>query len=333
MSNREESKRRKLGRSAIDVLPIGLGCMSLSGVYGAADDEAGIELIHHALDLGVDFLDTADVYGGGHNERLVGQAIANRRDELVLATKFGHVRQDDGSVAVDGRPEYVIAACDASLKRLGVDAIDIYFQHRVDRNVPIEETVGAMASLVAQGKVRAIGLGEAGPDTIRRAHREHPIAAVQSEYSLLYRADAEAVLATTRELDISFVAYAPLGRSLLTSQAYTAASIEEGDQRKRFARFASDNLARNLELVAWLDAKAAAAGCTTPQLALAWLLAQGDDIIVIPGTKKISRLEENFGALNVDLTAEDVAAISAAVPPGAGAGDRYPEAMMKNLNL
>ena len=333
MNNANTANKRRLGASGLAVSPVGLGCMSLSGVYGAADDAAGIALIHHALDQGVDFFDTADVYGGGHNEQLVGQAIAGRRDALVLATKFGHVRQDDGSVTVDGRPEYVATACEASLKRLGVETIDIYFQHRVDRNVPIEDTVGAMARLVAQGKVRALGLGEAGPDTIRRAHKEHPIAAVQSEYSLLYRSDAEAALEATRELGIAFVAYAPLGRSLLTNQAPTADSLADSDQRKRFARFDGENFKCNRQLVERLDALAAEKGCTTPQLALAWLLAQGDDIIVIPGTKRIERLDENLEAAAVDLTVDDVARISQALPPGAGAGDRYPAAMMGNLNL
>ena len=333
MSTNLRTAKRNLGGSGIEVGPIGLGCISLSRVYGAADDGAATRLIHHALDRGVDFFDTANVYGGGHNERLVGGAIAPRRDELVLATKFGPVRQDDGSVTVNGRPEHVIASCEASLDRLGIDVIDIYFQHRVDRDVPIEETVGAMASLVAQGKVRCLGLGEARPDTLRRAHSVHRIAAVQSEYSLLYRTDAENTLATTRELGIAFVAYAPLGRGLLTSQASSTGDIDPGDSRNRFPRFDGKNLDRNLELVERLDTIAMDKGCTTAQLALAWLLAQGDDIIVIPGTKRIERLDENLGALTVELTPGDLARISDAVPPGAGAGDRYPESMMANLNL
>ncbi|HKV14441.1 MAG TPA: aldo/keto reductase, partial [Reyranella sp.] len=289
---------RKLGASTLGVFPIGLGCMSLSGAYGKSDDVEAIRVVHHAIDRGVTLLDSSDMYGWGHNETLLGRALAGgRRDKVVLATKFGQTQRPGGANGVDGRPEYVKAACEASLKRLGVEVIDLYYQHRVDPSVPIEETVGAMGELVTAGKVRALGLSEARPETIRRAHETFPIAAVQSEYSLLYREQAEETLQTTRELGISFVAYSPLGRSLLTGSVRQASDIPEGDGRGRHPRFAADNLARNLELVSAIEVVAKAKGCTAGQVALAWLLAQGPDIVPIPGTKRVDRLDQNLGAL------------------------------------
>ena len=261
--------------------------MSLRGAYGKGDDAESIKVVHHAIDHGVNFLDSSDMYGWGHNETLLGKALTGgRRDKVVLATKFGQTQQPGGANGVNGRPEYVKQACEASLKRLGVDVIDLYYQHRVDPAVPIEDTVGAMAELVKAGKVKAIGLSEANPDTIRRAHKTHPLAAVQSEYSLLYRQHAEETLATTRPLGISYVAYSPLGRSMLTGAVKSASDIPEGDGRGRHPRFAGDNLARNLQLVAAIEAMAKAKGCTPGQVALAWLLAQGTDIVPIPGTKR-----------------------------------------------
>jgi aryl-alcohol dehydrogenase-like predicted oxidoreductase len=319
---------RKLGGSSLSVFPIGLGCMSLSGTYGKSDDAESIRVVHHAIDRGVNFLDSSDMYGWGHNESLLGKALAGRRDKVVLATKFGQTQN-----GVIGRPDYVKQACEASLKRLGVDEIDLYFQHRVDPSVPIEETVGAMGELVKAGKVKALGLSEARPDTIRRAHATHPIAAVQSEYSLLYRQHAEETLQTTRPLGISYIAYSPLGRSLLTGSVKAAADIPEGDGRGRHPRFAGDNLARNLKLVAAIEAMAKAKGCTPGQVALAWLLAQGADIVPIPGTKRAARVDENVGAPGVALSADDVARLSAALPPGAAAGGRYPDGAMKAVYL
>ncbi len=325
--------KRSLGSSGIPVSPLGLGCMSFSGVYGASDDGAAIGVIREAIDRGVTMLDTADMYGWGHNETLVGKAIAGRRADIVLASKFGQVQRPGGLNGVDGSPDYVAKACDASLKRLGVEVIDLYYQHRVDPAVPIEETVGAMAELVKRGKVRALGLSEARPETIRRAHHVHPIAAVQSEYSLLYRRDAEETLRTTRELGISFVAYSPLGRGLLTGQVNAAADIPEGDGRRRHPRFAEANLDTNLALVRRIATIARGKGCTPAQLVLAWLLAQGPDIVAIPGTKRTERLTENLGALAVELTAAEAAEIAAAVPSDAVAGTRYSEAQMKGIYL
>jgi aryl-alcohol dehydrogenase-like predicted oxidoreductase len=325
---------RRLGNSTIDVFPVGLGCMSFSGAYGKSDDQRAIDVIHHALDRGVTMLDSSDMYGWGHNETLLGKAIAgSRRAKVILATKFGQTQEPGGANGVNGRPDYVKAACDASLKRLGVEVIDLYYQHRVDPTVAIEETVGAMADLVRAGKVRALGLSEARPETIRRAHAVHPIAAVQSEYSLLYRTEAEETLATTRTLGISFVAYSPLGRSLLTGGVRQAADIPEGDGRRRHPRFAADNLARNLELVATIEAVARDKGCTCGQVALAWLLAQGSDIVPIPGTKHAERVDQNLAALDVALSPDDVARLSAALPPGAAAGTRYAEAQLKAVYL
>jgi aryl-alcohol dehydrogenase-like predicted oxidoreductase len=324
--------KRKLGASGIEVSELGFGCMSLSGVYGPSDDAAGIDLIHAAIERGVTLIDTADMYGWGHNEQLVGRAIAGRRDKIVLATKFGNMGGKDGKYA-DGRPEYVATACEASLKRLGVNVIDLWYQHRIDPNVPIEDTVGAMARLVAQGKVRALGLSEARPDTIRRAHKVHPIAAVQNEYSLLFRVEAEEARAATRALGISMVAYSPLGRGLLTATSSEPKKLPEGDPRVRHPRFAGDNLLHNRDLVARIEAIALEIGCTQAQLVLAWLLAQGEDVIPIPGTKRLARLEENLGALKVQLGANDIARITAAIPPGAAAGTRYPEAQMHSVYL
>ncbi len=294
--------QRKLGTSGINVSAVGFGCMSLSGVYGPSDDAAGVDLIRAAIDRGVTLIDTSDMYGWGHNEQLVGRAIAGRRDKIVLATKFGNLGGKDGKFA-DGRPEYVVASCEASLKRLGVDVIDLYYQHRIDPNVPIEDTVGAMALLVKQGKVRALGLSEARPDTIRRAHKVHPIAAVQNEYSLLYRVEAEEARQATRALGISLVAYSPLGRGLLTATSAEPKQLAEGDPRARHPRFAGANFAHNRDLVARIETIALQNGCTQAQLVLAWLLAQGDDVIPIPGTKRLARLEENLGALKVQLGA------------------------------
>jgi aryl-alcohol dehydrogenase-like predicted oxidoreductase len=323
---------RKLGKSGLAVFPVGLGCMSLSGVYGKSDDAAGLDLLDAAIEAGVTLLDSSDMYGWGHNEELLARAIAGRRERIVLATKFGNLGGRGGRAA-DGRPEYVAQACEASLKRLGVEVIDLYYQHRVDPSVPIEETVGAMARLVQEGKVRALGLSEANPATIRRAHAIHPIAAIQNEFSLLYRVEAEETLRTTRELGIAFVAYAPLGRGLLTAHVDPLESLAEDDARRRHPRFADANLAQNLKLVDAVAAIAAAKGCTPAQLVLAWLLAQGDDIIPIPGTKQRARLTENLGATAVVLTDADLAAIAEAVPPNAAAGLRYPQAAMSGVYL
>jgi aryl-alcohol dehydrogenase-like predicted oxidoreductase len=324
--------KRVLGRSGIEVPALGLGCMSFSGVYGASSDSEGIAVIHAALDRGIVLLDTSDAYGSGHNEELVGRAIKGRRSEVVLATKFGNLGGRGGKYA-DGRPEHVQSACDASLVRLGVETIDLYYQHRVDPLVPIEDTVGAMARLVEQGKVRALGLSEARPETIRRAHRVHAIAAVQNEFSLLYRVEAEETRRTTVELGISFVAYSPLGRGLLTAKVEDPQTVSETDTRRRHPRFAPENLSRNLDLVHRVEAMAREKGCTVGQLALAWLLGQGEDVIAIPGTKRKERLLENIQSLFVHLTDSERARISEAVPTGAAAGSRYPEAQMASLYL
>jgi aryl-alcohol dehydrogenase-like predicted oxidoreductase len=320
-------EHRRVGKDGLQVSAIGLGCMSLSGIYGKSDDEAGIAVIQHAIERGIDFLDSSDMYGWGHNEQLLGRALKGRRDRVVLATKFGQVKTATGQ-GVDGRPQYVIEACEASLKRLGVDVIDLYYQHRVDTKVPIEDTVGAMAKLVAQGKVRHLGLSEARPETIRRAHTVHPIAAVQTEYSLLYRTEAEETLRTTRELGISFVAYSPLGRGFLTGTIKTADDVK-GDRRADHPRFVAQNFAHNLALVERVAAIAREKNCTPGQLAVAWLLAQGPDIVPIPGTKRRERVDEAIGAAAVKLSPADVRRIAAAVPPEAAAGARYPEAAMR----
>ena len=329
MAQTGKLEHRSLGRDGLSVSAIGLGCMSLSGIYGAADDAASEDLIRYAIDQGVDHVDSSDMYGWGHNEDVIGRAIKGRRDRVVLATKFGQTQNPGGPNGVNGRPEYVMQACEANLKRLGVDTIDLYYQHRVDPSVPIEDTVGAMARLVQQGKVRHLGLSEAAPETIRRAHKVHPIAAVQTEYSLLYRTEAEETRETTRSLGISFVAYAPLGRGFLTGAIQTFADID--GRRAAHPRFQEENFARNRELVAQVETIAQEKGCTPAQLTLAWLLAQGPDVVAIPGTRYKQRMDENVGALRVRLTPDDVARISAAIPSGAAAGTRYPAGGMKGV--
>jgi len=327
-------EKRKLGRSPLEVSAVGLGLMSMSGIYGNADDEESIGVIHHALERGVNHLDSSDMYGWGHNETLLGRALKGGwRDKALVVTKFGQVKGADGKQGVDGRPEYVQRACEASLKRLGVDVIDLYYQHRVDPNVPIEETVGAMKKLVEQGKVRAIGLSEARPETIRRAHKVHPVAAVQNEFSLLYRKEGEETLRTTRELGITLVAYAPLGRSMLTGSVHGKQDLPEGDRRLAHPRFQGENLDKNLEILARLEAIAKQKKCTPAQLVLAWVLAQGKDVVTIPGTKRKQRLDENLAALNIRLSEADLKMISDAAPVGAGAGPRYPAENMKRVYL
>ena len=327
-------EQRTLGKSGINVSAIGLGLMSMSGVYGKPDDAESIAVIHHALELGVTLLDSSDMYGWGQGEELLGRALKGRRDRAIVMTKFGQVKNPSGGGnLVNGRPEYVIEACDASLKRLGLNEIDLYYQHRVDPKVPIEETVGGMKRLVEQGKVRALGLCEAAPSTVRRAHSVHPLAALQTEFSLLYREEAEAVLATLRELGISFVAYSPLGRSMLTGSVKTVADIPDGDRRRDHPRFQEANLLKNRELVERIESMASQKGCTPGQLVLAWLLAQGKDIVPIPGTKHRGRLDENVGALGVKLEPSDVQHLAEAIPTGAAAGLRYPEPQMKGVNI
>jgi aryl-alcohol dehydrogenase-like predicted oxidoreductase len=317
--------RRKLGTQGLDVSALGLGCMGMSEFYGTTDEGEAIATIQRALEFGIDFLDTADMYGRGANELLVGKAIAERRDEVVLATKFGNVRNDDGSREIRGDAEYVRQACDASLQRLGLEHIDLYYQHRVDIRVPIEETVGAMAELVEAGKVRYLGLSEAGPETIRRAHAVHPISALQSEYSLWTRDPEEGPLPACRELGIGFVAYSPLGRGFLTGQIRSPEDFGDDDFRSYLPRFQGENFQRNLDLVAQVEQIAEEKGRTPSQLALAWVLGRGDDIVPIPGTKRRRYLEENAEAVDVELTDDDVERLEQAFPQGAAAGDRYPD--------
>jgi aryl-alcohol dehydrogenase-like predicted oxidoreductase len=316
--------KRTLGQG-LEVSAEGLGCMGMSAWYGEIDEDESIATIHRALDLGIDFLDTADIYGAefGDNERLVGRAIADRRDEVVLATKFANVVREDGTRGISGRPEYVRSAIEASLARLNVDYVDLYYQHRVDKTVPIEETVGAMAELVAAGKVRHLGLSEASPDTIRRAHAVHPITALQSEYSLWTRDPEDEILATTRELGIGFVAYSPLGRGFLTGRFRSEDDFEDSDFRKHQPRFQGDAFQRNWDLLERVQEIAAEKEVTPGQLALAWVLAQGDDIVPIPGTKRRTYLEENAAAAEIELTPEDLARIDEVFPRGVTAGDRY----------
>jgi aryl-alcohol dehydrogenase-like predicted oxidoreductase len=326
-------EQRKLGNQGLVVSALGLGCMGMSDFYAGRDDAESVATIHRALELGVTLLDTADMYGPFTNEELVGKAINGRRDRVILATKFGNQRSPDGAfLGVNGKPEYVRSACDASLKRLGTDRIDLYYQHRVDRTVPIEDTIGAMAELVQAGKVRFLGLSEASPGTIRRAHKVHPITALQTEYSLWTRDPEQEILRTVRELKIGFVAYSPLGRGFLTGRFTRVEDLAAGDWRRNHPRFQGENFTKNLDLAARVRALAQEKGCSPAQLALSWVLAQGRDIVPIPGTKRRTYLEDDLGALEVELTKTDVKRIDEALPRGAAAGMRYNEGGMRTVN-
>jgi aryl-alcohol dehydrogenase-like predicted oxidoreductase len=324
-------EQRTLGKQGLVVSAMGLGCMGMSEFYGSSSEDEAIATIHRALDLGVTFLDTADMYGPFTNEKLVGKAVAGRRDGVVIATKFGNMRGQDGAfLGISGQPDYVRRCCDDSLQRLGVDVIDLYYQHRVDQKTPIEETVGAMAELVTAGKVRYLGLSEAAPQTIRRAHATHPITALQTEYSLWSRDPEDEVLSVVRELGIGFVAYSPLGRGFLTGQIKSIDDLEPGDYRRHSPRLKGENFAKNLDLVSRIEEIASEKGVTPSQLALAWVLQRGQDIVPIPGTKRVRFVEENVAALEVTLSEADMQRIDAAAPKGVTAGDRYPD--MSNVN-